>query len=53
MFYLGNKLSIIAFPTKYNWRDKSSIKLIEESTYRLYDMTNKYGWKSVFLPAPG
>ena len=52
-FYLGNPLNIVAFPTKYNWRDKSDINLIETSAIQLIDMTNKYGWKDVYLPFPG
>lgn len=51
--YLGNLFSIVSFPTKYNWRDKSDIKLIESSMFELIDMANKYGWKTVYLPAPG
>ena len=53
MFYLGNPLNIVAFPTKYNWRNKSDIKLIESSMFELMNMANNYGWKNVYLPAPG
>jgi len=53
MNYLGNPLSIVAFPTKYDWKNKSDIKLIEQSVFQLIDLTNKFGWKAVYLPAPG
>lgn len=53
MMYLGNSLNIISFPTKYDWKDKSDIKLIKRSAMQLMEMTNKYGWKAVYLPAPG
>lgn len=53
MFYLGNSLSIVAFPTKWHWKEKSDIKLIELSLSQLINMTDKFGWKSVYLPCPG
>lgn len=52
-FYLGNKLSIVAFPTKGHWRYPSRVDLIKQSMFKLIDMTNQYGWKTVYLPAPG
>lgn len=53
IFYLGNSLNIIAFPTKWHWKEKSDIKLIESSLSQLIDMANRFGWKSVYLPCPG
>lgn len=52
-FVLGKPLSIVAFPTKYHWKDDSDLDLIEKSASELYNMANQYGWKTVFLPKPG
>lgn len=49
----GTPLNILTFPTKYHWKDPSSLKLIEQSAFELIKLTNQYGWKLVFLPAPG
>jgi len=44
---------LVSFPTKYHWKDRSDISLIEKSTKQLLDLTNEYEWKKVILPRPG
>jgi hypothetical protein len=44
---------LVSFPTKYNYWDKSSVKLIEKSLIELVNLTDKMGWKKVILPKPG
>lgn len=51
--YLNNKFTIVAFPTKYHWKDNSNLALIEKSAKELVELANINGWKKVFLPAPG
>lgn len=46
-------LSVIAFPTKHNWRNPSDIKLIEKSAKELMRLVEQYNWKSVALTKPG
>lgn len=51
--YLGNSLNIVSFPTKYNWKNKSDIKLIERSAIQLVELTDRLIWKKIYLPFPG
>ena len=44
---------IISFPTKHNWKDKSDLKLIEESAKALVKIATSRYWTKVALPAPG
>lgn len=50
--YLQGKF-LIAFPTKYDWREKSDIKLIERSAFQLLTITEAFGWTKVLMPRPG
>ncbi len=52
--YVDQKqIYFVSFPTKYNWKEKSSIELIEKSLIQLIDLTNKKNWDKVILPRPG
>lgn len=44
---------IISFPTKYDWRDKSDLELIEQSAKELCKIADKFEMKCVLVPAPG
>jgi O-acetyl-ADP-ribose deacetylase (regulator of RNase III) len=44
---------IATLPTKWNWKDKSHITLIEDSCRALVAMADKFGWQSVVMPPPG
>jgi len=44
---------IISFPTKDNWKDKSSLELIAHSMGQLAKMATFYKWKKVIIPRPG
>jgi hypothetical protein len=58
-FYLGEyefnnrRINLASFPTKHDWRDKSSIPLISKSTIELILMANKYNWKTIYVPMAG
>jgi len=45
--------SLIAFPTKHNWRDPSPIGLIVESSKQLKLLADAKKWTQVILPKPG
>lgn len=45
--------SIVAFPTKHNWRDPSPIELVERSAAELVGLANTNGWSRVLLTRPG
>jgi len=50
------KLSVkylIAFPTKYDWRNKSDLELIEKTSWTLTQVATIMGWKKILLPRPG
>jgi hypothetical protein len=49
----NNIFSIIAFPTKYHWKDSSDLRLIEKSARELMALVKEYGWSKVALPVPG
>ena len=46
-------LKIISYPTKYDWRYKSSLKLIKNSAYLIKKIADKYSLERVYLPPPG
>lgn len=46
-------LHVVSLPTKYHWREPSSIELVMESTRRLCDAAQKRGWQRVAVPALG
>lgn len=46
-------ISVVAFPTKNHWKDKSDIDLIIRSARRLREMIEQNNWKAVALPRPG
>lgn len=45
--------SIVSFPTKENYKDKSSLDLIISSAQRIKNLANKFYWTKVAIPAPG
>ena len=47
------RYSVISFPTKYHWKDRSDIDLIRESCLQLVELTDMYEFDKVWLPAPG
>lgn len=52
----AKEIDIYAFPTKYHWKEKSSLELIEKSAKELVEKVEGFivdgGWK-VLLPRPG
>lgn len=46
-------LTVITFPTKYDWRDNSDIELIHQSAIQLVELCNKFGITKCYLPPPG
>jgi len=53
VFYVGNGIDLISFPTKYHWKDPSDINLIEKSANELIQLINKNRYNMVVLPRPG
>ena len=45
--------TIVSFPTKDNYKDPSSIELIETSAKKLAILATKFRWTAVAIPAPG
>ena len=46
-------LHVLAFPSKHNPWEDSDIELIRSSAKRIVKLADQYGWKKVFIPAPG
>ena len=44
---------LIAFPTKYHFKDSSPLELVEESMHELYLLADIMNFSSVLLPKPG
>lgn len=44
---------IIGIPTKYNYRDKSSLELVKRSLQQLRILINSLGYMRILLPRPG
>jgi hypothetical protein len=44
---------VIAFPTKYQWRNPADLDLIKRSAHQLVTLTFEHEFKSVVLPRPG
>lgn len=49
----NTKPHILNFPTKKHWKEPSSLMLIRKSAKELLEITNKRGWKKVYLSRPG
>ncbi|MDE2095658.1 MAG: ADP-ribose-binding protein [Patescibacteria group bacterium] len=47
------KFSLVSFPTKNDWRDKSDLGLVRQSGVELVQLTDFMRWKKVILPRPG
>lgn len=49
--------NIITFPTKNHWRDKSDLKLIEQSAQELLKLADENSndgyWQKIYVPQPG
>lgn len=44
---------LLSFPTKYHWREKASLELIETSTQQLVEFADATGLERIYLPTPG
>lgn len=44
---------VVSFPSKYDWKNPSSLDLIRRSALYLRDMVELKEWKKVVLPRPG
>lgn len=49
----NTEMTIVSFPTKHNYKDKSDIELIKQSIKTLIELTNTNQWKKVVIPRPG
>ena len=49
----GRRMTVLTFPTKWDWRDGSDLALIEASARQLVAVCDKFGIRRCFLPKPG
>lgn len=47
------KVLFVSFPVKHNWNEIADITLICKSCEELVQLADKFGYKKVYLPAPG
>lgn len=46
-------MTLVSFPTKNHWRNKSSIELIVDSCYCLLDIADNFNLTKIYCPPPG
>lgn len=51
--YEGKQINVISFPTKFDWKDNSSLDLIRQSAIELKELLVKVKASTVYLPIPG
>jgi hypothetical protein len=47
------EMDIISFPVEHSWQSFPEIELIRRSAAELISVTDKNGWKEVYMPLPG
>lgn len=58
-FQLGNAtinnktFMVVSLPVKHHWNEYADVTLICKSCEQLVEMANKFGYKKVWVPAPG
>lgn len=52
-FPVAKNVTVVSFPTKNHFSEKSSVALIEQSSKELVDLASCNGWSKVYVPAPG
>lgn len=50
---LKTRLSLVALPTKRDWKEDSTLELVEKALGNLNLVALMMGWKNVLLPRPG
>lgn len=46
--------TVVSFPTKYHYREKASLPLIEQSCRELMSLADRHGtWHDILIPRPG
>jgi hypothetical protein len=51
--FIVQKYRILTLPTKYHWKDKSDIGLIQISLKQMVEVVDKFNIEVVYMPAPG
>lgn len=49
----GKTFTLLTFPTKHTWSDKSDIALIEKSAKEIKQLADHYKFQKVYIPIPG
>jgi len=49
----GKILRLASFPTKYHYKNKSSLKLIKKSVEEIIERANKFHMNLIYIPFPG
>lgn len=49
----GRLLHLLLVPTKHDWRQPSTVALVEWGAKRLVDIVDRHGWRTVALPRLG
>jgi len=47
------RLTLLTFPTKWDWKDKSDMRLIKKSATHLIEMADKFQLKKIYIPRVG
>lgn len=49
----GKEFTLLTFPTKNAWRDKSDLALIQKSAKEIKQLADHYQFQTIYLPIPG
>lgn len=49
----GDDRVIVSFPTKYHWKEPSTLSLVRRSAYSIDVLAHEYGWAQVDSAWPG
>lgn len=53
-YSFGEKtFTLLTFPTKNKWRDKSDLALIQQSAKEIKQLADHYGFQRIYIPIPG
>lgn len=44
---------VVSFPTKWHWKEQSTIAQVKQSAEELVVLVNKQDWTNIVLPRPG
>jgi len=51
--FRSGQVHLATFVVKHHWSDAADLELIKRSVGEIEQLADKFGWKRIYLPAPG